>query len=143
VLQERLRWTPIHPPPAAPTFPHHSPIPFHNPRDFAVLRNDWPYGFTPDITHLLVWTKTPIATDDQRGDVTEESRRVIEAFVDTYFVQDLVRDMGLRESEARGRVLWFKNWVSLQSVRGVDHVHVLVRHVPDQIIERWTTRKDL
>ena len=75
------------------------------------------------------------SVDDVRGDVTPESRRLIEDYVDRYFVQDLQRGWD--------QVMWFKNWVSLQSVRGVDHVHVLVRDVPENVLRRWTERKDL
>jgi hypothetical protein len=139
VVQERLRWTPpIQLTSTPPTFAHHSEVPFEDPRDYAVLLNDWPYGFVSGIKHILVWTKTPIETDQERGDVTSESRRLIEEFVERSFVKDLGGG-----KEARARVLWFKNWVSLQSVRGVDHVHVLVRDAPEALIEKWTERKDL
>ena len=37
--------------------------------------------------------------------------------------------------------MWFKNWVSLQSVRGVDHVHVLVRDVPEEVLGGWLVRR--
>lgn len=146
VIQERLKWTPL---PRGkdeagkevgpPRFAYESAIPFANEKDYAVLLNDWPYGLAPGISHLLVWSKTPIAVDAERGDVTAESRRRIVEFVERVFV---------RESEGEGgdgweRVQWFKNWVSLQSVRGVDHVHVLVRDVPEAVLERWTRRRDL
>lgn len=61
---------------------------------------------------------------------------MIEGFVERTFVQPLGED-------GRERVLWFKNWVSLQSVRGVDHVHVLVKDAPRELLERWVERKDL
>ena len=140
VIQERLHWTPL-PERAAgpPRFNHHNPDPFADPRDYAVLVNDWPYGFTPDITHLLVWSKTPIEVDAERGDVTAASQERIVEFVERYFVREF-DEVGL---EGRERVLWFKNWVSLQSVRGVDHVHVLVRDVPDFLLRRWIERRDL
>jgi hypothetical protein len=137
VIQERLHWTPLSPGP--PEFAHHSPIPFADPRDFAVLINDWPYGFSAGIVHILVWTKARIAVDDVRGDVTAASRARIEEFVARFFVRPL-EEAGF---EGRERVLWFKNWVSLQSVRGVDHVHVLARDVPERVLERWTRRRDL
>ncbi len=133
VIQERLSWTPTSSV-GPPFFQHHSEIPFEDPRDYAILRNDWPYGFEDGIVHLLAWSKTPIAVDDVRGDVTPESRKIIEDFVDRTFVREL--------DDGRNRVMWFKNWVSLQSVRGVDHVHILVRDVPDDILERWTKRSD-
>ena len=88
---------------------------------------------------MLVWTKTRIAVDDVRGDVTGESRERIVAFVERYFVRELEGT----EQGGKDQVLWFKNWVSLQSVRGVDHVHVLVRDVPEDVLTRWTRRRDL
>lgn len=141
VIQERLHWTPSDPtptqtPPTAPpppAFPHHSSIPFSDARDYAILKNDWPYGFEAGITHLIVWSKTPIEVDAERGDVTEGARGVIEEFVKRVFV-DVVGE---------GRVLWFKNWVSLQSVRGVDHVHVLVRGATEEMVGRWCGRGDV
>ncbi|KAF2770626.1 hypothetical protein EJ03DRAFT_60060 [Teratosphaeria nubilosa] len=141
VIRERLKWEPVRDPTgltSGPYFRHHSDVPFEDERDFAVLLNDWPYGFEPGITHLLVWSKTPIATDDREGDVTPESRRLIHDFVQNFFVKDLGGD-----EAARQRVLWFKNWVSLQSVRGVDHVHVLVKNATPKLLEKWTERKDI
>lgn len=35
------------------------------------------------------------------------------------------------------RVLWFRNWTGLQSVRGLEHVHVLVRDAPRDLLEMW------
>lgn len=139
VVQERLQWKPLPQPQGRESgpveFQHHSPTPFAYPRDYAILINDWPYGFEEGILHLIVWTKTRIAVDDHRGDVTDESRKVIVAFVERCFVSEL--------EGGWDNVLWFKNWVSLQSVRGVDHVHVLVRGVPGDVLERWTRRVDL
>lgn len=152
VIQERLGWKPLPKPTeesGPPRFEYHSAVPFADPRDFAVLKNDWPYGLAPGITHLLVWTKTPVAVDAEKGDVTPESRRLIVEFVERHFVADLEAQEGggRRDGGESGsgweRVLWFKNWVSLQSVRGVDHVHVLVRDVPEAVVERWTRRRDL
>jgi len=31
-------------------------------------------------------------------------------------------------------VLWFKNWIKLQSVRAVEHAHVLVRGASEEVI---------
>jgi hypothetical protein len=36
------------------------------------------------------------------------------------------------------RVMWFKNWVQLQSVRALEHVHVLVKDVTREDLEFWT-----
>lgn len=142
VVQERLAWTPKDPdqPVSAHSFTHHSSVPFEDRRDYAILLNDWPYGFESDIKHILVWTRTPIAVDDDRGDVTPESKRIIEDFVERQFVSTLAKEAGISLEQARARVMWFKNWVSLQSVRGVDHVHVLVRDAPENLLEQWLAR---
>ncbi|KAK0926935.1 hypothetical protein LTR29_017760 [Friedmanniomyces endolithicus] len=136
ITSQKLRWKPS-PHSDPPEFPSQSPTPFANRQDYAILPNDWPYSFTPDITHLLVWTKTPIATDDSEGgDVTAESRRLIDGFVQKTFAA------GLGEGGGE-RVLWFKNWTGLQSVRALDHVHVLVRGVDEEVLGAWLERRDL
>lgn len=65
--------------------------------------------------------------------MTPNSRELVESFVRTTFTERLAR-----EGLADDRVQWFKNWTRLQSVRGLEHVHVLVRDVPDRILEEWT-----
>lgn len=114
-----------------PPFTPNSSVPFADPADYKVLINDWPYALEPDTTHLVVWTRTLIATDSETGDLTPESRRLIKEFVERYFVDPL----GPGGSE---RVLWFKNWVALQSVRALEHFHVMVRDVDDDMLEHWT-----
>ena len=44
VIQERLHWTPLSPT-GRPLFEHRSSTPFADRSDYAVLVNDWPYGF--------------------------------------------------------------------------------------------------
>ncbi|KAE8153772.1 hypothetical protein BDV25DRAFT_148778 [Aspergillus avenaceus] len=119
---------------SGPVFPFNNPIPFADPSDYKILRNDWPYGFTPGIAHIVVWLRTPVAVKEENGDVTEESRALIEAFVERTFVERLQRE-GFGGS---ANVLWFKNWTALQSVRSLEHIHVLVRDVPEGILEEWT-----
>lgn len=125
LIQHRLPW-------GSPPFSYLSRIPFENTSDFMILLNDWPYGLDPRITHLVVWSKTPIATDQKEGDVTEESRKIIEDFVKRTFAERLGN---------RSRVVWFKNWVRLQSVRALEHVHVLVKDASQQDLEFWTGEK--
>jgi len=126
ILQHRLLWGP-------PPFKYISSTPFHKPSDYKILLNDWPYGLTSDTTHIVVWSKTPIATDDINGDVTHESRKIIQEFVDRTFVKRLGGDSY--------RVVWFKNWVRLQSVRALEHVHVLVKDATKEDLEFWTGEK--
>ncbi|KAK8019845.1 hypothetical protein PG990_004983 [Apiospora arundinis] len=73
----------------SPPFTAASQVPFHNPSDYRVLVNDWPYGLTPDIRHIVVWSRTPIATDPKTGDMTPASRGTVEDFVKRYFVDRL------------------------------------------------------
>ncbi len=122
ICQERLHWI--------PPFEIRSPIPFENPADYKILRNDWPYGLTPDITHIVVWLKTPIPIDPETGDLTDESRKRINDFVTRVFARKL--------RDGQNRVLWFKNWAALQSVRTIEHVHVLVENVEEDILTEWT-----
>lgn len=114
----------------APPFTPQSMIPFENPSDYQVLLNDWPYGLTPDITHIVVWSRTLIETDFQTGDMTSASRQTIEAFVKRFFIDRL-------GPSGQGRVLWFKNWVALQSVRALEHIHVMVKDVDKDTLDEW------
>lgn len=114
-----------------PPFVPESRVPFDAASDYKVLLNDWPYGMTPEITHIVVWSRTPIPTHPETGDLTIESRAQVEKFVKTYFVDKL-------GAGGEQQVLWFKNWVALQSVRTLEHFHVLVRNVDDDMLERWT-----
>ncbi|TGO07413.1 hypothetical protein BTUL_0279g00090 [Botrytis tulipae] len=125
ILKHRLPW-------GSPPFSYISSIPFENPSDYKILLNDWPYGLSKDVTHFVVWSKTPIATDDGNGDVTDESRKIIEDFVKRTFADRL---------EGTDRVMWFKNWVALQSVRALEHIHVLIKDVQKDDIEFWTGNK--
>lgn len=135
VVQERLQWEPS-PSEGPPRFLFNNQIPFADSRDFKILRNDWPYGLSSEITHLCVWTKSPIATDLTSGDMTPESRRIIEDFVSNTFAKPL--DALCGKVQGREKVLWFKNPVALQSVRGVDHIHVLLRNVPKYLVDDWS-----
>ncbi|KAG9236995.1 hypothetical protein BJ875DRAFT_370998, partial [Amylocarpus encephaloides] len=126
LTEHRLPWGP---PPCA----YLSSVPLSGLDDYLILMNDWPYGFTSDITHIVVWSKTPIATDDENGGMTDESRRVLGDFVKRTFVDRLGGD--------QERVLWFKNWVHLQSVRALEHFHVLVRNASKEDLEFWTGKQ--
>ncbi|KAL7795802.1 hypothetical protein V8C37DRAFT_373497 [Trichoderma ceciliae] len=126
ILQNRLpkAW-------GLPPFKPESQIPFDAASDYRVMVNDWPYGLTPGITHIVVWSRTPIPTDPETGDLTTESRAQVDNFVKAYFVDKL-------GPGGEQQVLWFKNWVALQSVRTLEHIHVLVRDVGDDVLEHWT-----
>lgn len=115
-------------PPFIPT----SLIPFEDPSDYRVLINDWPYGIASNMRHIVVWTRTIIETDDTVGDMAPESRRLVTEFVRRFFIDRL-------GPGGEDKVLFFKNWVALQSVRALEHIHVIVRDVPQEILDEWTT----
>lgn len=72
---------------------------------------------------------------DRDGDMTDEARELIDRFVRQMFVGRLEK---VFPDDAGERVLWFKNWTALQSVRALEHVHVLVRDVSEDILVEWT-----
>ena len=136
VCKERLHWVPLPSSPEGldPVFECRDERPFASPEDYKILPNDWPYGLAPGITHLVVWSKTRIPVQQPEGYLLPESVELIHGFVQKVFLDRLARE-GI---DTQDRVLWFKNWVRLQSVRGLDHFHVLVRDVPERILEEWT-----
>lgn len=131
VCQERLRWVPS--PLGQQQITPLNPIPFANPADYRILRNDWPYATSPDISHLVVWLKTPFKVDDA-GHVLPESRKMIQKFVEENFVGKLAESYG----DAQDRVLWFKNWGALQSVGALEHFHVFVKGAGEEALRMWT-----
>ncbi|KAJ5083910.1 hypothetical protein NUU61_008489 [Penicillium alfredii] len=139
ICQRRLQWQ--MPDTVGPLAPFKNPCPFADPEDYRILRNDWPYGLSPGISHLVVWLRTPIPVQSGEGHLTDESRALVENFVQQTFVARLARDVQGRFPDAKSHVLWFKNWVGLQSVRALEHVHVLVRDVPEDILLEWSGEK--
>ncbi|KAL8792744.1 MAG: hypothetical protein Q9195_004631 [Heterodermia aff. obscurata] len=135
ILQERLHWVPLPSSSAetGPLFVTESDVPFISRNDYKILPNDWPYGMEHGISHLVVWLKTRLVVEGEEGHLTAESRALIAEFVKKVFEERLAQH-GL----SGDRILWFKNWVGLQSVRGVEHVHVLARQVPPSILDEWT-----
>lgn len=134
VMKERLRWTPKGGPETGLTFDFQSSIPFENPHDYKIMPNDWPYGLDPGIEHLIVWLKNRTEAQPPLGDLTPAARAQVNAFVDEKFAKPLAKLTGEGDN-----VIWFKNWVALQSVPGIDHIHVLIRNVPKSTIdELWT-----
>ena len=115
--------------------------PFAEPSDYRVLTNDWPYGLADGITHIVVWTRALIPINDETGDMTPESRALVAAFVQRYFADrlDCEASGGQKDGkDGQDRVLWFKNWAQLQSVRQLEHIHVLVRNAGADLIKAWT-----
>ena len=134
IMEERLKWVPLpsSTPESGPQFAVVNEIPFADPQDYKIMPNDWPYGMAPGIRHLNVWLKPRLESEPTKGDVTAKSRQQIEDFIQKTFT-DRVKDL----PGDHDKVMWFKNWKALQSVPGMEHVHVLVRDVPEDIILAW------
>lgn len=134
VMKERLRWTPTGTVESGLVFDFKSRVPFENIDDCRIMPNDWPYGLDQGIIHLIVWLKNRLEVQAPLGDLTPNARAQVNAFIKKEFVKPLERLTGQEDN-----VIWFKNWVSLQSVPGIDHVHVLVRNVPTDVVAKmWT-----
>lgn len=106
--------------------------PFASRKDYKILLNDWPYGISPNIKHIVVWLKTRLPVKQPKGDLTPESAKMIQDFVQKTFIDPLIR-----VGQGQDQVQWFKNWVGLQSVRGLDHFHVLVKDPPKEMLDQW------
>ena len=135
IIQKRLRWKPKNPDSkSGPEFEYKDPTPFEDPDDFKILPNDWPYGFATDVKHIVVWMKNRLPENETDGDLIDSSRDRVNRFVDGKFVSRLKKDY----PDAENRVQWFKNWTKLQSVRALEHIHILLRDVNEDIIDEWT-----
>ncbi|KAF1988901.1 hypothetical protein K402DRAFT_391601 [Aulographum hederae CBS 113979] len=125
LLDVRLKWAPL--PTDPPTLECENPVPFAARNDYKILPNDWPYGLAAGISHVVVWLKTPLPAIPETGELSREGCETVGKFVEETFgkyVQD--------EEKFDDRILWFKNWTRLQSIRGLEHLHVLLRDVPEE-----------
>lgn len=52
------------------------------------------------------------------------------------FVKREFRDKAGEEVKGT-KVQWFKNTTVLQSVRALEHIHVLVRDVDEEVLRQW------
>lgn len=128
LLKQRLGWQPVSET-GALEFRVSGKQPLEDKQDFRVLRNDWPYGMEAGIVHFVVWSKVGLEVDE-RGGLTEKGRDRVEGFVKSWFRERV----GEREGEEGSVVLWFKNTRDLQSVRSLEHFHVLLRGVEENVL---------
>ena len=88
----------------------------------------------PGILHIVVWLKNKLSIEGPAGDLTGESRASIEDFVQRTFVRMLPQST---DHDGKDQIMWFKNWAGLQSVRGIEHVHILARDISDDTLSGW------
>lgn len=76
--------------------------------DYQIRLNDHPYGFAPDITHLVVWSALGFPHEITKA----ERMTTYGKFVEQHFSEI--------PTEKRR---WFLNWGSIQSVPGLEVSH--------------------
>ncbi|KAH9905007.1 hypothetical protein F4778DRAFT_770232 [Xylariomycetidae sp. FL2044] len=103
--------------------------------DYKIIRNDWPYAFTPDVCHLVIWSKVPFEINRETGLPSTETTKSVESFLDRVFGEG----MGCWRKD--DRLLWFKQKVAFQSVPALEHIHVLLRKVDDDSVTKLTGQK--
>ena len=133
VCRERLHWP--SPDDANNPLKAKESIPFGHPDDYKILRNDWPYAVPADVTHLVLWMKTPLASTPD-GVLLQAAQTQVQEFVDARFMSPLKARTGLKDTD--DMVLWFKNWSALQSVGALEHFHCLVRGADEALLREWT-----
>lgn len=103
---------------------------FTNASDLKIVRNDFPYYFEDDVAHLCVWTKRRIPSDPESklGDLSTESRALIERYV----VKTFVEYLGIPRED----IVWFRNWDALQSVKEISHVHVIIKGMTQEQLDK-------
>lgn len=95
-----------------------------------IIKNDWTYAVTPGISHIVVWSKQALPVDEEGG-LTDEGRKIVVDFIEREFRTKI------GETKEGEKVQWFKNTTNLQSVRSLEHVHVLVRDVDEDVLKQW------
>lgn len=123
VRQERLKWE-------YPIVARDAAL-FNHPDDFKIIRNDWPYGLSDGITHLVIWSKVRIPIDPDTSLPRTETTATIGGFLRRIFDRRFGADF-------YNNVLWFKQKAEWQSVKGLDHIHVMVRGFPESEIDTLT-----
>ncbi|ORY85075.1 hypothetical protein BCR37DRAFT_378123 [Protomyces lactucae-debilis] len=91
---------------------------FQDQRDWKCLKNDFPYGFEDDITHLVVWLKHALPQDAD-GVLEPDTQVQVESFIYTHLCKNLPRE----------RIVFFFNPPSLKSIGALEHFHVCLQGV--------------
>ncbi|EGW35014.1 uncharacterized protein SPAPADRAFT_58145 [Spathaspora passalidarum NRRL Y-27907] len=107
---------------------HPEDLIFFNSDDVKIIPNKFPYYFDTNVRHLCVWSKLIVPADRESvvGDISPRTKRLVHRYLEKTFVERGV---------SWDQILWFKNWLSLQSVRAVSHFHVLLRDVDDALLD--------
>ncbi|KAI5960335.1 uncharacterized protein KGF55_004627 [Candida pseudojiufengensis] len=103
---------------------HPQDLIFYNDSDIIILPNKFPYYFEKGIVHLCIWSKLIIPNDpnSEVGDISEITKKIIDKYLKKTFIEK-----GVDPKD----IVWFKNWTSLQSVRSISHIHVILNNNVD------------
>ena len=136
VLKDELQWKPndIRHQSSTPSPPEYSTsqpqdLIFYNPDDIKIIYNKFPYYFEDSVVHLCIWSKLTIPNDVNStvGDISPLTKQIIERYLQKTFI-----DKGISKQD----LVWFRNWSSLQSIRSVSHIHVLLHNVDNSFITK-------
>ncbi|KAI5953375.1 hypothetical protein KGF54_002747 [Candida jiufengensis] len=105
---------------------HPQDLIFFNDSDIKILPNKFPYYFENGIMHLCIWSKLIIPNDphSEVGDISELTKKIIDRYLEKTFIENGVKPEDM---------VWFKNWTSLQSVRSISHIHVILNKNVDPV----------
>lgn len=96
------------------------PRPFANTEDVYISMNEFPYFIKEKTLHLLIWVKFPMPPDptSEIGDIDDNTKAVIDKYIRRNFIEIL----GIPGD----KLLWWKNYTVVQSIKTIPHIHVLV-----------------
>ncbi|CCG22519.1 hypothetical protein CORT_0B08140 [Candida orthopsilosis Co 90-125] len=136
VLKDELQWKQADirhqtstPSPPEYTISQPQDLIFYNDNDIKIIFNKFPYYFENSVVHLCIWSKLTIPNDvnSSVGDISPLTKRIIERYLQKTFI-----DKGIPKEN----LVWFRNWSSLQSIRSVSHIHVLLRSADEHFIRK-------
>lgn len=115
---------------------------FRDKSTLKILKNDFPYNFESDVSHLLVWSKIYIPLYLPLGDNVPDleyhkhMNPKVKSLVERLLHQ-MLSPLGLTE------YVWFINYPRLQSIKTVSHIHVLIKSSDTKSVERLLTDESL
>lgn len=98
--------------------------------DLKIIPNHFPYFFEKGIKHYCIWTKIRIPSDYTHplGDLSKPIRKAIDTYVNKTF-----NHFGISSD----RIVWFRNWEALQSVKELSHIHIIIKDCTQQEEDRF------
>lgn len=94
---------------------------FVDPSTIKIIYNQFPYYFPSNVQHLCIWSSIEIPNDPNSavGDISSATKEVINRYIEKTFTKKYNLDPE--------QICWFKNWGSLQSIKSISHIHIVIR----------------